>query len=143
MVSVEDILDEREVAFKTEAFADDTLSADFLKKNLLPNEAEIIEDYGDYFQILVKGNLYSCQVHDCRDLFNATAKFKLASHDEQYQIIFNNNIGGIVQFYTSDETNNKQKFLNFLRPSVLKTGGMYSKTTTVFFPCWSKVQNES
>ena len=76
-MDIKDIINEECITFETEAFLDNIQSAEFFKENILPSEAEIIDDDGNYFEVLVKGNLYSCEVCGDGDFCHSIAKFKL------------------------------------------------------------------
>ena len=76
-MSIKDIINEECVLFEHKAIMHNILGAEFFKENILPSEAEITYDEGNYFEVSVNGKLYSCEVYGNGDFCHSIAKFKL------------------------------------------------------------------
>ena len=47
----------------------------YFKDNILPDEAEIIHDDGNYFEVCVEGKIYSCDIYGNGDFYHNVANF--------------------------------------------------------------------
>lgn len=74
-MSIEDIKNCECISFETLAPMDNIDSAEWFKENILPDEAEIIHDDGNYFEVCVEGKIFSCNIYGDGDFYHNVANF--------------------------------------------------------------------
>ena len=76
-MSIEDIKNCECISFETLDSMDNIDSAEWFKENVLPDEVEIIHDDGNYFEVLVEGQNYSCDIYGNGDFYHNIADFNM------------------------------------------------------------------
>ena len=76
-MSIEDIKNCECISFETLDSMDNIDSAEWFKENILPDEAEIMHDDGNYFEVCVEGKIYSCNIYGNGDFYHNVADFNL------------------------------------------------------------------
>lgn len=74
-MSIEDIKNCECISFETLVSMNNIDSAEWFKENILPDEAEIIHDDGNYFEVCVEGKIYSCNIYGNGDFYHNVADF--------------------------------------------------------------------
>ena len=74
-MSIEDIKNCECISFETLAPMDNIDSAEWFKEIILPDEAEIIHDDGNYFEVCVEDKIFSCDIYGDGDFYHNVANF--------------------------------------------------------------------